>query len=167
MAGNRWGTNAQHGVTPVLLLGVEETLQQIDTIIENALDFSDVWPVLGAKWVKHEQAAFAEGQNKWLPLRPETLRKKRPMTKKLEDIGYMKFGLEDLRPRFSARMFAAYGPQKYDRRTMNPAILHATGSRDKTLPQRVPVPKLSRAEKAKWISTVKDHMAKVIRDSQG
>ena len=154
-----WGTLASRGQAPVILTGVDAVLSDIEDTIHEATDLRDPWEILGTKWVVRQVQAFADGQGTWMPLQSETLRKKAKAgrgTEKLIDRGYMLAGLTDLRPRFAARMFAAYGPRKHDARVMNPATLSAVGTRHQ--PKRVPVPRMSTSEKATWFRVVEDHV---------
>lgn len=145
------------------ILGVQEAMQWLEEVMAEATDFRDTWRILGGYWAKRQSAIFAEGQGSWVPLKRNTVYKKGDR-RILIDSGIMRDGMTNMRPRFTARRFAAYGPPKHDRRVMNPAVLAQVGAGG--APKRVVVPKLSSSERATWIKALEGHVTRTVGKAQ-
>lgn len=145
--------------TTELLKGIDDVFERLDGVADAASDLTPVWGALGSLYARRMDTVFSSnGLGRWAPRAAATIEKGQSP---LVDTGVMRDGLTRTAPRYDNKMMAAYGPRKYDRRVMGPAILHTAGT--KNMPKRVVVPPLRAAERRAWIGAVEKHMGKAVK----
>ena len=139
-----------------LLEGLPEVTRRLDEVAAAAGDLSPVWGELARLWAARMDTVFdSNGLGRWQPRAAATIRNSQSP---LVDQGIMREGLTSLKPRYDDKQMVAFGPKKYDRRVMSPAVLHSVGTQ--RMPKRVVVPPLRAAEKRAWIGLIERHMIK-------
>ena len=145
--------------TSALLVGLDDVVRHLDEVADAASDLTPAWGPLGTLYARRMDTVFStNGLGRWAPRAAATIDKGQSP---LVDTGVMRDGLTRTQPRYDDELMAAYGPRKYDRRVMAPAILHTAGT--KRMPKRVVVPPLRAAERRAWIGAVSDHLGKAVR----
>jgi hypothetical protein len=141
-----------------LLSGLPEVARRLDEVAAAAGDLSPVWGELARLWTSRMDTVFdSNGLGRWAP---RSLAAIESSQSPLVDQGVMRAGLTSRTPRYDDKQMLAFGPKKYDRRVMSPAVLHTVGT--ERMPKRVVVPPLRAAEKRAWIGLIERHMIKAV-----
>lgn len=144
--------------TSVLLRNVDDVMKRLDDVAHAAGDLSPAWPMLARLYEDRQNTVFdTAGLGRWAPFALETIRNHQSP---LVDYGVMRDGLTRVTPRLARKRFVAFGPEKHDRRVMNPGVLHTVGTVH--MPARPPVPRLRTAEHRAWVGVIRAHIHKAV-----
>lgn len=144
--------------TSILLRNVDDVMKRLDGVAHAAGDLSPTWPMLARLFEDRQNTVFdTAGLGRWEPFARETIRRHQSP---LVDFGVMKEGLTRAVPRFERKRFVVFGPEKHDRRVMNPGVLNTVGTVH--MPARPPVPRLRAAERRAWVGVIRAHIHKAV-----